>query len=400
MSSGRAALIVGFRIQGLAIARALSSSGISVYGLEPASAARIELKRPVLYTSSARVLFARSLSGDALLEALLDARKSIPESRVVLYPTSDHAVMTIARNWADLEAHYDLSWAECRDRVEQVIQKTNLPALCSSAGVRCPNTVTIRTEQDLQQCVQRLKFPMLLKPNRQSFAFKTHRCETLDELYAFAGPRLDGGPLIAQEWIEGPDRSLYFYSCFSDRGAEYFGFTGRKVRTSPPEVGIATVIETEVEAGVREAARKLLPVLGLSGPVAMEFKKDALGRYWFIEANVGRTEYCVDLAIQAGFNLPDVEYRHALGEALPPVPELTECMWFDTDKEPFCYAHLCLKERTLRPHGKTPVFPYYRQERWLVRAAAVLEIVKKLYGRAVERLGSGARSIGRRLRET
>jgi hypothetical protein len=231
-----------------------------------------------------------------------------------------------------------------------------------------------------------LSAPILLKPNKQSFSFKTYRCETEEEFRRFVRAQIDSWPLIAQEWIEGSDSSLYFYTCFSDSGREYYGFTGRKVRSSPPGMGIATVIETADEPGIRVAALKLLPVLDLTGPVAMEFKKDHAGNYRFIEANVGRTEFCVDLAIQAGFNLPYIEFMYTLKRPLPEIGKWQECIWFDTDKEPFSYAALCLKERTLRPHGKSPVLPYHGRERWQVRLAALAEVVRKTWGRAISKL--------------
>ena len=38
--------------------------------------------------------------------------------------------------------------------------------------------------------------------------------------------------------------------------------------------------------------------------MAVEFKRSADGRLWMIEPNVGRTEYCVDVCIGNGFDLP------------------------------------------------------------------------------------------------
>ncbi len=110
--------------------------------------------------------------------------------------------------------------------------------------------------------------------------------------------------------------------------------------------------------------RKLIPAFDVSGPVALEFKKGPDGEFWFIEANVGRTEFCVDLAIQAGFNIPLLEFQQAIGEPLAVSGgDIEPSVWFDTDKEPFCYLALCIQERTFRPFGKTPVFPYWGRKK-------------------------------------
>lgn len=94
-------------------------------------------------------------------------------------------------------------------------------------------------------------------------------------------------------------------------------------------MGIATVLETVDNKQVREAPLRLLPIPEVSGPVAMEFKRDSQGRYRFIEANVGRTEHCVDLAVQAGFNLPYLEYCYVTQRPLPTIKDAVECIWFD-----------------------------------------------------------------------
>jgi hypothetical protein len=79
-----------------------------------------------------------------------------------------------------------------------------------------------------------------------------------------------------------------------------------------------------------------------------------------IEPNAGRTEYCVDLAIQAGFNLPVIEYHHALGHdlaALAPGHSIPQ-LWADTDKDPYCLGTLPPGEVSRRAGPAGPVFPY------------------------------------------
>ena len=168
--------------------------------------------------------------------------------------------------------------------------------------------------------------------------------------------------------------------------------TGRKVRASPPGLGRATITETCDDRGVYEASQKLLGAFRISGPVALEFKRDNQGQYWFIEANVGRTEFCVDLPVQAGFNLPHVEFRYALGDSLPAVEKVEECIWYDTVKEPFSYVNLCATEKTIRPHGKRQVFPYWRQERPTVLVVALFWTISQLGDRVLRKPGSVHRS--------
>lgn len=380
-----AALIIGFTIQGLAIARALSHQGVHVYALvQESTRVRRLLKHPVFYTHHCEFLFARSLSGDAIVSSLLEVRAKISAHTVVLYAANDLTVLALSRNWLKLDDHYAVSWSECRHAIEMIVDKSNLPRYCELAGIAYPQTVLIDSREDLMQCTSILSAPYLVKPSTQAAAFKAKKCPTGDELRDFvdsAPPAVF--PLVAQQWIEGADSDLWFYSCLADRGQDVAGLSGRKVRSSPPGLGIATVLETADSAELRDTARLLLREFGISGPVAMEFKRDATGILWFIEANVGRTEYCVDLSICAGLNLPYLEYCQATGAPLPAATKPVECVWFDTDKEPFCYLNLCLAERRMRPHEKKPVFPYFGRERPIVQIAAAIEIARKFWNRLI-----------------
>ena len=348
-----AALIIGFSIQGLAVARALASNGIRVYAVERPH------RTAVMRTRRAKIFHRDSLVGPELVRTLLDVRQEIPEERVVLFAASDNTVTVLAREWEQLSDHYILSWADCRHDIARIIQKGQLPALCDATGTRYPKTVVIADVSEVDACIERLSFPILVKPNKPASSFKACLIRTEAEMRAFVRRETVNLPLVTQEWIDGPDSSLYFYSCIVDKGNELYGLTGRKVRASPPGLGRATVIQTFEDEGVREAARTFLRNLNISGPASMEFKRDSEGRYWFIEANVGRTEFCIDLMIQAGFNVPFMEFELALSRPVPLPTELRESIWFDTEKEPLCYAALCARQLTFRPFGKHLVFPFY-----------------------------------------
>lgn len=382
-----AALVIGFTIQGLAVARALSKKGIVVYAIERfPKGGLFSMRHPVFHTRHAKFSYFENLLDKNLINALLEYRQAIPEERVVLYPASDNTVAALAKYWDELDGHYVLSWHDCRDEIAKIIQKGCLPSYCDSVGVRYPKTAIVQSDSDVDSCIESLAFPMLVKPNKPASSFKTHICSNEAELRSFIKIESSNWPLVVQEWIDGPDSNLYFYNCFLVRGQEHFGMAGRKVRASPPGLGRATVTETSEDPGVYEISQQLLKAFPISGPVALEFKKDNQGQYWFIEANVGRTEFCVDLPIQAGFNLPYIEFEYALGRTLPEVGEVDECIWYDTDKEPFSYMAMCANERTVQPHGKKQVFPYLGQEKLVVLMAALVWGVAQIAERVLRKI--------------
>ena len=367
------ALVVGLTVHGLAIARALSRRGIAVHCLSDVEASL----QPTVYTRYAKVHFRRGLNTGPLRDYLLDVAAEIGASeKIVLFPTSDRIAKAIARSWADLRDHYQLSWASCRDLVVELQRKDMLAKYCDEANVEYPKSAVIARAEDIQAIAAKLRFPIVVKPAQPLSSFKAIKVSAVSELGGVVARYANELPFVCQEWIEGPEPSLYACTTYLDRGRALFMFTSRKLAASPPRVGQGTVFETVDNDEIRDIAARFLSRLDLSGPVAVEFKRDAAGRYWFIEPNVGRTEYCVDLAIQSGFDLPYLEYLHTVGGSVDAaIPtRTTGAVWFDTDKDPNCY--LANRHALRGPDGRKrrAVFPYLGHQDWKPFLASFLQL--------------------------
>ena len=164
--------------------------------------------------------------------------------------------------------------------------------------------------------------------------------------------------MLCQEYIEGGDDALYFGELLLDNGRSLFGMTGRKVLSHPPGQGQATVAETFDDAEVLRLTEQFFSGTGLSGPAALELKRDPEGRFWVIEPTIGRTEFLVELCIAAGFNQPWMEFMLACGQPGSPPASTEPRIWCDTECDPLVYVRLCLAAKSWRPRGKQAVFPY------------------------------------------
>lgn len=352
-----AALVCGLTIHGLAVVRSLARHGVEVH----AFARRQRWRSPTAYTRYARVHFHNGLNSDDLLGHLRAFAREMDVSRkVVLFPTSDRMAGTIARHWPELQDRYLLSWAHCRDLVLALQLKDNLPQYAERAGIRYPRTAVANSAADAGRIAAELRMPVVVKPALPLSSFKAIIVHDATELREVINRYAADLPFVVQEFIEGGDGSLFACTVYLDHGREVCSFTSRKLAASPPGLGQGTVFTAESNPETLSLTRRFLSGLDLSGPVAVEFKRDPGGAYWMIEPNVGRTEYCVDLAIQSGVNLPCIEYQHAAG--LPQDPSLnvtqTPHLWFDTDKDPLCYLR---SGRTLAALGcpvYPPVFPF------------------------------------------
>lgn len=346
------ALVIGLTIHGLAVTRALARAGVQVDVLAQGS----RVRNAAAFTRYARVHFREGLNTPALRDHLREFAAAAGDQRpIVLFPTSDRMAATIARHWPALAPRYRLSWAGCRDLVVTLQDKANLPDYAARAGVRHPRSRIVTGTGDAE--VGGLAFPVVVKPTQPLSSFKALRAGSAADVAAIVTQYPQELPFVVQELVEGGADALWAVTFYLDRGREVGALVSRKLAASPPGFGQGTVFTVEPNDEVLELGRRFVAGLDLSGPVAVEFKRDPAGTFWLIEPNAGRTEYCVDLAIQAGFNLPVIEYRYATGLAPPassPSPGI--CAWFDTDKDPDCHAAF---RRDYPDRGRTPaVFPF------------------------------------------
>lgn len=374
MALAQSALVVGFSIHGLAVARALALQGVQVHCLADSHVPPY----PTTHTRYAKVHSRPSLNTAPMATYLLDLADEIGSPhKIVLFPTSDRIVKAIGAAWEQLQARYLLSWSHCRELVLKLQRKDSIAECCELAGVRYPRTRDILSPSDVDASVAGLQFPLVIKPAQPLSSFKAIKIGAVSELRRYISQYAADLPFVVQEWIEGPEPSLYSCTTLLDRGAPLFMFTSRKIAASPPGTGQGTVFETIDNSEIREISAQFLRHMDLSGPVAVEFKRDAEGRFWLIEPNVGRTEYCVDLAIQSGFNLPYLEYLKATGAAsMPSLPtQHQECAWFDTDKDIACFLANLRMLRAESGERRKIVFPYVGHDDWRPLAASFVQRV-------------------------
>jgi predicted ATP-grasp superfamily ATP-dependent carboligase len=382
------ALVLGMSIHGLAISRALARAGIEVYAIEQSP------QLPATATRYAKVLYADGINSERAADILLEQRQFLPQDRpAVLYASSDNMVRSIAANWSRLEPYFRVSWSDSISTVQHLINKANLEQVCRDRDVLYPRSSILGEGDSIAAAIEEVGLPILVKPIRPLSGFKAVHIEHAEQLHRLVEQFRGDLPFLVQRWIPGGDETLYFCSMVLDDSQPLAVFTGRKLRAFPSGTGVGTVVESCPAPEVRAISEQFVAGLGLSGPIAIEYKRDPEGRYWLIEPNVGRTEYSVDLIIQHGLNFPLLEYKLAQGrpEAAPDMPR-REVIWYDSERDPLCYVKLCWQQLTLKPYGKTPVLPYFGHgdSRPLLRAlrrlcarfvAAPINRLERLLGR-------------------
>ena len=192
-----------------------------------------------------------------------------------------------------------------------------------------PRTVTIRTQQDLDDVSGAFEFPCALKP-RDSFRFNEifHRkafvVTSTDELQeSFAKILPTGLEMIVTEIVQSDEQQRYefvsYYTYLDEDGRPLFEFTKKKLREFPLGWGTGTYHVTKWDPTVAAEGRRFVTGVGLRGIGNVEFKLDRRdGKLKFIECNPRPTATDKLLRI-AGLDLAWISYCQALGKPVGPI---------------------------------------------------------------------------------
>lgn len=325
------AVILGAGINGLGVARSLARVGVPAW-LVDADPRRFEMR-----TRTARPLAIASMQGPALIDELVRLGTSrFAGIRPVLLLTQEESVKLVSRERERLSPLYRFT-LPAKELLEILLHKHGFQGLAEQFGCPIPSLVRIGSASELP-ALENLRYPVVVKPGERDDGYgrqfkKAYRVETAADAMDLVGRILPVMPdVVVQEWIEGPDSSIYFCLQYIDARAEVTAsFTGHKVRSWPPHVGgtASCAPAPEAHAELSALTTKFFRDAGATGMAAMEYKRDArTGAFRMVEPTVGRTDYQAEVATLNGVNLPHATYCGALGLSFPaPRPASKSFAW-------------------------------------------------------------------------
>ena len=311
MNSSVPAVVLGAGINGLGVARSLARMLVPVWIVDP------DARQPGMHTRAARPLLIAAMQGEALVEGLRSLAPSrLSNSRPVLILTQEESVKTVSRYREALSPHYRFTLPE-KDVVDTLLHKQGFQCVAEGLRAPIPPLVHIRSLPDLSK-LKALQFPVVVKPGERHAVYS----HTFKKAYRI-GDKVQAEQLInrillvmpdvvVQEWIEGTDSDIFFCLQFiRHNGIVAAAFTGRKIRSWPPQVGgTASCTAAPESAGELETmTSRFFNSAGVVGLAGMEYKRDARsGAFRMVEPTIGRTDYQEEVATLNGVNLPYAAY--------------------------------------------------------------------------------------------
>lgn len=311
MAPDTPAVVVGAGINGLGVARSLIRAGVPTWLLDA------DVHRPGMYTRKVHPVRIASLHGDALIDELLRvAINRFAEVRPVLLLTQEESVRLVSRERDRLSPRYRFSLPP-PDILEALQHKHGFQRLAEQHVCPIPPLKNIRCVSDLHD-IGSLHYPVVIKPGARHAeysrqfkkAYRVDNAREAAELVRCMLPVL--ADIVVQEWTEGPDSNIYFCLQYLDgQGRVTASFTGRKVRSWPPQVGgtASCTPAPEAHAELSALTTRFFRDVGAIGMAAMEYKRDArTGKFRMVEPTIGRTDYQAEIATLNGVNLPCAAY--------------------------------------------------------------------------------------------
>ena len=313
-------LVMNAYYSGIGIARSLHGIGTRVYALSS------ERDAPGIRSRYFHAVYDVPNGRDEperLRDRLLELRGRFDE-RPVLFPTRDFDVLFLHNHRNALERAYLLP-QPAESLILRMMDKFEMAIVAEQQGIPTPATLLCRSPAELEEHIQKLRFPVVVKPQ---FAYQWRRKGTWEKVGAKAiiahsaeELRLQYRRLaeltpeiMLQQYIGGDDRDIVVCCCYVDRRGELLGyFTGRKLKQNPPLVGTGSVVEAAEVAFILEPTLRLLKAFRYAGLAEVEFKYDAAsGRYFLIEVNPRHWDQH-ELGTLVGVNLTRIAYSDIIG---------------------------------------------------------------------------------------
>lgn len=313
------AIVVGLdSLQGLQTARVLSKRNVPIIAIAKDSdyhSCRTKVCKEIIFANT---------ENEELIKTLKNLGPKLSQ-KAVIFTCQDNNVLNISRNRREIEKWYYIALPP-NNVVEMLMDKAGFCNYALKQGFPIPLSFVLKNRSDAEEAAKNFDYPCILKPSIRDpnwlqytslKAFKVFNAHELLEAYDRFEIKAD--VLIAQQWIEGPDTNHYTCHCYFDKKSiPIVAFTSKKLRQWPPKTGQRVLGQECRNDIVMEQTLRLYQSVNYHGLGYLEMKlDDRTGKYFMIEANVGRPTGTSTTAEAGGVEILYTMYCDCLGLPLP-----------------------------------------------------------------------------------
>lgn len=239
----------------------------------------------------------------------LHAFKELP----VLYCTSDESCMFVAQFRECFESKFILTIPD-NSIISIYNNKERSDVFIRRIGLLVPNTLTIKTCNDIETVKKVFRFPVIIKPidyqNQRKIGFKVKVCDCFDDFSSLSFDILSRKmDFLCQEYIPGGDDKSWFYIFFRTANGVIVDCMGKKIVQHPTGKGNMAMGITCRNEKMAKVSQSFLKKIGYVGIGGIEFK-EYMGDFYFIEMST-RPEGFIQISNVAETPLPLIAYYDA-----------------------------------------------------------------------------------------
>jgi D-aspartate ligase len=269
----------------LGIARSAGRLGIPVHRLA------LERSTPITLSRYNRgwTQVPPQASAEQVLELMHETARRIGTS--ILIPVDDAGSVFVDEH---VDALGDFLFAHQPEGLaRRLSSKRGMYELCQKHGVDTPHSAFPNCEREAVELCEQWEFPLVLKcinagdapPGSPRVAIANDRDQALSSYRAMEV--LDTANVMFQDYIPGtPETVWMFNGYFSDSSTCKVGFTGKKIRQSPPYTGATTLGVCANNELVGETTLRFMKEIGYRGIIDMGYRFDERdSRYKLLDVN-------------------------------------------------------------------------------------------------------------------
>jgi D-aspartate ligase len=227
-------------------------------------------------------------------EQILDALRKLARQvgRAILIPVDDAGSVFVDTHAAALELEF-LFPRQPAGLARELSSKREMYELCMKHDIPTPASLFPTSEAELLELAEQMSFPTVAKcinagdtpAASPRVAIAQDRDELLHAYRLMESP--GGGNVMLQEYVPGTPESVWMFNGYFDQQSECkLGFTGKKIRQSPPYTGATTLGVCEANDTVHEATTRLMKAVGYRGILDIGYRFDERdGKYKLLDVN-------------------------------------------------------------------------------------------------------------------